>query len=210
MEVKERDKAMKYEKKSFSRNYYEDMWSFYEDCKNIVNKEWAVFGGKSKANPVQQFQKIAKSSLANLKTWSNSEFKDREKQQNKLLEQLKVAKQSSGHAIDGMQIKKLENQISNMLMDEEIYWKQRSRVKWLKEGDRNTKFFHEKASARRRKNKIWGVEDNNGKWLKDQDDINREFSEFFQDLFTTSNPSYAQIQEVVLELQPKVTSEMNY
>ncbi|KAL9441947.1 hypothetical protein AB3S75_020450 [Citrus x aurantiifolia] len=72
MEVKERDKATKYEKKSFSRNYYEDMWSSYENCKNIVNKEWAVFGGRSKANLVQQFQKIAKSSLANLKIWSNS------------------------------------------------------------------------------------------------------------------------------------------
>ena len=105
-----------------------------------------------------------------------------------------MAKQSSGHAMDGRQIRKLENQISNMLMDEEIYWKQRSRAEWLKEGDRNTKFFHAKASARRRKNKIWGVEDNNGQWLKDQEDIDRKFNEFFQDLFTTSNPSYVQIQ----------------
>ena len=52
MEVKERGKAMKYEKKSFSWNYYKNMWSSYEDCKNIVNKEWTVFRGRSKANPV--------------------------------------------------------------------------------------------------------------------------------------------------------------
>ena len=79
MEVKEKGKAMKYEKKSFSRNYYEDMWSSYENCNSIVKKEWAVFGGSSKENPMQQFQKLAKSSLANLKIWSNSEFKNWEK-----------------------------------------------------------------------------------------------------------------------------------
>ena len=121
-----------------------------------------------------------------------------------------MAKQSSGHAMDGMQIRKLENQISNMLMDEEIYWKQRSRAEWQKEGDRNTKYFHTKASTRKRKNRIWGVEDNQGQWLNDQKDIDREFSEFFQDLFKTSNPSYVQVQEAVSGLQPKVTSEMNH
>ena len=50
----------------------------------------------------------------------------------------------------------LENskKLDELLCRQEIYWAQRSRIQWLKHGDRNTKFFHSKASQRRRRNYI--------------------------------------------------------
>ncbi|KAL4280467.1 hypothetical protein GQ457_03G024890 [Hibiscus cannabinus] len=44
---------------------------------------------------------------------------------------------------------------SNLEMDkEELYWDQRARENWLKNGDRNTSFSHKFASQRRRHNKV--------------------------------------------------------
>ncbi|KAG5610124.1 hypothetical protein H5410_021405 [Solanum commersonii] len=37
---------------------------------------------------------------------------------------------------------------------EEIAWRQRSRTTWLREGDRNTSFFHKTANIHRRFNTI--------------------------------------------------------
>ncbi|KAG5576140.1 hypothetical protein H5410_056274 [Solanum commersonii] len=47
-----------------------------------------------------------------------------------------------------------------LIRNEEISWRQKSRSLWLKEGDRNTNFFHKMANAHKRYNidqlMIWG------------------------------------------------------
>lgn len=70
------------------------------------------------------------------------------------MEQLEKAWQKPSQVVDRKETRKLETQVNNMLIEEEMYWKQRSKTDWLREGDKNTKFFHSKASARKRKNKI--------------------------------------------------------
>ena len=50
--------------------------------------------------------------------------------------------------------------LDELLRRQEIYWAQISRIQWLKHGDRNTKFFHSKASQRRRRNYIQRLKDN--------------------------------------------------
>jgi hypothetical protein len=50
--------------------------------------------------------------------------------------------------------REIEKEMNCLLEREEIYWKQRSRIEWLKEGDKNTKFFHASATCRMHHNSI--------------------------------------------------------
>lgn len=40
LDVKEMSNKNKYVSRSFPRDHYEDMWSSYEACRNIVKDEW--------------------------------------------------------------------------------------------------------------------------------------------------------------------------
>ncbi|TXG48954.1 hypothetical protein EZV62_024829 [Acer yangbiense] len=56
-------------------------------------------------------------------------------------------------------IRRIEKELDDLLEVDEMYWRQRSRENWLQCGDKNSKFFHASASARRSRNKISGIFD---------------------------------------------------
>ena len=90
---------------------------------------------------------------------------------------------------------------------EDAMWKQRARLNWFQEGDRNTRFFHARASSMFQKNLIEGIFDADEVWQVDQEEIEKVFIEYYSDLFISSKPS--KFAEIVEAMQPKVTQSMN-
>lgn len=103
------------------------------------------------------FKESAKRSMAELKIWSMTEFESSKRKLDGLFQQLRNIKESGEQYVGGEEIKKIKRQIDELLLEEEIYWRQRSGTVWLPERDKNTKFFHSKASARKKKNTIEGI-----------------------------------------------------
>ena len=56
----------------------------------------------------------------------------------------------------------LSKKMDDLLQKQEIFWAQRFRLNWLKHGDRNTKFFHARATQRKGRNHIRGIWNTNG------------------------------------------------
>ena len=80
---------------------------------------------------------------------------------------------------DGGAINALRTEINGMMEKEKITWRQKSRVSWLREGDRNTKFFHECASQRRRTNTILGLRDLDDVWQENPMELERIAISYF-------------------------------
>ncbi|RVW60638.1 hypothetical protein CK203_048903 [Vitis vinifera] len=81
----------------------------------------------------------------------------------------------------GVRARKEARETLRMALMEEISWRQKSRETWLKEGDKNTRFFHKMTNSNRRRNCLKKIKVN-GNWLSEDQEIQRGVVRAYQDL----------------------------
>ena len=89
----------------------------------------------------------------------------------------------------------------------EILWKQKSRELWLREGDKNSKFFHLSTVIQRKKNHIEAIKNDSGKWLTSTNDIKSYLTLKFSELYSAQDLSF--LENLDNLLQPCITQEEN-
>lgn len=136
--------------KSFMFNH---CWLLEDSYKAVLNDGWEY--SRKAPNIHQALDRCS----THLKSWANVKV-------GSLTNKIKTVRQclnDLNHEVvpeDRIsEIVTLEATLENLLSKEEIYWNQRSRVKWLRLGGRNTTFFHKLASASRKRNHISGLRD---------------------------------------------------
>jgi hypothetical protein len=106
-----------------------------------------------------------------------------------------------------IELRELEDKRAKWLKTEEQEWCIKSRALWIKEGDNNTKFFHQFANYRRNLNTIWEIKDEQGNVAVSFEDKENLGVNFFNNIF--SAPPGCPIQEIleVVRKFPIVFSE---
>lgn len=104
-------------------------------------------------------------------------------------------------------MKSLKQQLAEAYKDEELFWRQKCREEWLRDGDCNTKFFHNVVKGRKVKNRILMLLDEYGNEHFSEGAKGEIAVEYFRDLFMSSNPF--DLEDLFSDFPSRISPEMN-
>lgn len=105
------------------------------------------------------------------------------------------------------ELKQLRQELNEEYYNEEIFWRQKSRLDWLKARDQNTRFFHAITKNRRAQNQIHSLVDADGKEWFEEGDLGRVVEGYFKTLFSSEDVGIS-LQELE-NMPPKVSQDQN-
>lgn len=104
---------------------------------------------------------------------------------------------------DPDRIAELHRTLETAYAEEEAFWRQRSRIQWLKDGDKNSSFFHAVTRGRRARNKFSVIENEYGQNFYEEDHIVDAFSLFYQHMFSAGNTDASSVVREARRLFPR-------
>ena len=183
---------------------YEVMWESHEGFKDVVLADW-------EASPpclsVEDLKQKLQTISQGLVKWSRDTFGSVRKEIKRLKKELEDLRADPARIAPSHNELKINQNLIEVYHREEVMWRQRSRIEWLTAGDRNTKFFHLRASIRRKKNMIKALQNSLGVVVDDPAELRALANEFYHNLYTSEG---VQNMDAVLDHVPrKVSAEMN-
>ncbi|XP_074283921.1 uncharacterized protein LOC141608469 [Silene latifolia] len=185
--------------KTRSRFRFEQVWVGEEGCEGAVCRGVV----KGHGNLVNTIQACAKE----LQAWKKISIGKINRALETKRRQLTRLNEGDRSEAAVQKRRKLIAEIAALYKQEEQYWRQRSRALWLRDGDRNTKFFHSKAGERKRKNFIPLLIDDEGRECIGDEKVAKVAVDYFEHLFQTTEPT--NFDDVLLGLEGRVTDGMN-
>ena len=121
-----------------------------------------------------------------LQSWNQEVFHNIFREKRTLMARIKGIQTALSQARNSSLIKlesKLRNELDIILHQEELLWYQKARVDWLRDGDRNTTFFHLNTVIRRWQNRITAIKNHEDQWVHNKNEVQQIIVSYFQTLF---------------------------
>lgn len=154
---------------------YEIMWERLEMLATEVKQAWCSAPDRECLGGVMAALQCVQRALW---SWSKQHFGSVSKEHEKLSQPLEEARSAMIQSRE--EVRSITDRMDELLYREEMMWLQRSRLTWLKEGDRNTSYFHRQAVWRARKNKIRKLKMADGTWCERKEDLHMLTTNVFQ------------------------------
>ncbi|XP_019099652.1 PREDICTED: uncharacterized protein LOC109132483 [Camelina sativa] len=101
----------------------------------------------------------------------------------------------------------LQRELSKAYRDEEYYWKNKSRNRWLTLGDRNTSFYHASTKTRYARNHISSIRDSSNICHSGDHQIGVHAQEYFSKIYTSSRVPVSPID--FRDFPPTISTSIN-
>jgi hypothetical protein len=158
---------------------YEVMWERVDSLSLVIRNEW---NNLSDMGSLGGLVRVLDNMQKTLSQWSKHHFCSVTTELNKLRKELEEAQAQP--SVNREACRAIKDQMDELLYQEEMMWLQRSRVSWLRKGDRNTKYFHQHAKWRARKNKIRKLQRSDESWCDNPREMQDMAHQYFGDLFS--------------------------
>ncbi|KAF5458308.1 hypothetical protein F2P56_022343 [Juglans regia] len=159
------------------------MWVGEKECERIIEDSWK---NDADGNDMGEVMTMISNCSHKLTVWNRVSFGKVQYQLRKANQKLQYLQENGSTYGDREAHLLARVEVQTWLEREETMWRQRSKALWLKEGDQNSKYFHTKASHRRRRNGIKRLKDANGEW-QEGERKDRIILEYFQNLFSATD-----------------------
>ncbi|KAK8660939.1 hypothetical protein V6N13_051845 [Hibiscus sabdariffa] len=167
-----------YRNHSKPRFQYFTGWRFHEDFRRMVKDSWLP--SDSLSTTINSFARAAD-------IWNGVVFGFIGNKKRALMARLRGVQRtlcSRRSAFLTQLEKELLLELENILDQEEMLWRQKSRSEWIHLGDRNTSYFHKKAKIRKVRNRITSLQISDGSWCDEDSILKDEAVCFYKSLFS--------------------------
>lgn len=159
---------------------FEAMWVRDGGCEKVIRDHWATSPGGNGLGNVSR--SIAECGEA-LEQWDKSTFGKVHVEIKALRKKMRFLDRNKDRGGNRALLKETKERLDELFAREEIMWRQRSRVIWLQDGDKNTSFFHNSASDRKASNTINGIFYANRCWTSKQEEMLEVARDYFINIF---------------------------